>query len=172
MYNLKTIWQQKMLWMNEIWVVDVFFGGMAYITTVRAVWDEPDIMMTSSNGIISTLQAICVGNSPVTWQFPAQRPVTRRFDVFFDLRLNKRLSKQWWGWQFEMPSCSLWHHCSALYSHMEVCRVFGKSTVMLYDFPCYRLGRTIADALVPQTLVYANLSAISIKHLYVYRLQW
>ena len=39
---------------------------------------------------------------------PAQRPVTRSFDVFFDLRLNKRLSKQSWGWWFETPSCSLW----------------------------------------------------------------
>ena len=32
------------------------------------------------------------GNSPVTGEFPSQRPVTRSFDVFFDLRLNKRLS--------------------------------------------------------------------------------
>ena len=31
-------------------------------------------------------------------------------DVSFDLHLNKQLSKQWWGWWFEMPSCSLWHH--------------------------------------------------------------
>ena len=46
----------------------------------------------------STLLAICVGNSPVTGEFHAQRPVTRRFDVFFDLRLNNRLSKQSWGW--------------------------------------------------------------------------
>ena len=38
------------------------------------------------------LLAICAGNSPVTDEFPAQRPVTRSFDVFFDLRLNKRLS--------------------------------------------------------------------------------
>ena len=38
--------------------------------------------------------AICAGNSPVTGEFPAQRPVTRSFDVFFDLRLNKPLSKQ------------------------------------------------------------------------------
>ena len=34
------------------------------------------------------------GNSPVIGEFPTQRPVTRSFDVFFDLRLNKRLSKQ------------------------------------------------------------------------------
>ena len=43
---------------------------------------------------LSALLAICVGNSPVRGEFPAQRPVTRGFDVFFDLRLNKRLSKQ------------------------------------------------------------------------------
>ena len=41
----------------------------------------------------SALLAICAGNSPVVGEFPAQRPVTRSFDVFFDLRLHKRLSK-------------------------------------------------------------------------------
>ena len=46
----------------------------------------------------SVLLALCAGNSPVTGNFAAQRPVTRSFDVFFDLRLNKRLSKQPWGW--------------------------------------------------------------------------
>ena len=48
----------------------------------------------------------------MTGEFPAQRPVTRSFDVFFDLRLNERLSKQSWGWWFETPSCSLWRHCN------------------------------------------------------------
>ena len=42
----------------------------------------------------SALLAICAGNSPVPGEFTAQRPVTRSFDVFLDLRLNKRLSKQ------------------------------------------------------------------------------
>ena len=51
--------------------------------------------------IFSALLALCAGNSPVTGEFPAQRPVTRSFDVFFDLRQNKRLSKQSWGWWFE-----------------------------------------------------------------------
>ena len=41
----------------------------------------------------SALLAICAGNSPVTGEFPAQRPVTRSFHVFFDLHLNKQLSK-------------------------------------------------------------------------------
>ena len=47
---------------------------------------------------VTVLLAILAGKSPVTGEFPAQRPVTRSFDVFFDLRLNKRLSKQLWGW--------------------------------------------------------------------------
>ena len=42
----------------------------------------------------SALLAICAGNSAVTDEFPVERPVTRSFDVFFDLRLNKRLSEQ------------------------------------------------------------------------------
>ena len=60
----------------------------------------------------SALLALCAGNSPVSGEFPAQRPVARSFDVFFDLRLNKRLSKQSWGWWFETPSCPIWRQCN------------------------------------------------------------
>ena len=52
------------------------------------------------------------GNSPVTDEFPAQRPLTWSFDVFFDLRLVERWSKQSWGWWSEAPSHSLWGHCN------------------------------------------------------------
>ena len=38
----------------------------------------------------SALLAICAGNLPVPGDFPAQRPVARSFDVFFDLHPNKR----------------------------------------------------------------------------------
>ena len=58
----------------------------------------------------SALLAVCAGNSPVPGEFPSQRPVTRSFDVFFDLRLDKRLSKQPWGWWFETTSHPLWRH--------------------------------------------------------------
>ena len=61
----------------------------------------------------AALLAICVRNSPVPAEFTAQRPVTRNFDVFFDLRLNKRLSKQSRGWWFEMPSRPSWYYCNA-----------------------------------------------------------
>ena len=64
----------------------------------------------------SALLAICAGNSPVTGEFPAQRPVTRSFDILFDMRLNKRLSKRSWGWWFETPWRPLWHYCSVRWS--------------------------------------------------------
>ena len=46
----------------------------------------PWCMMTSSNG--NNFFRVTA----------TQRPVTRSYDVFFDLRLNKPLSKHWWGW--------------------------------------------------------------------------
>ena len=60
----------------------------------------------------SVVLDLCAGNSPVTGEFPARRPVTRSFDVFFDLRLNTRLSKQSWGWWFERLLRSSWRHCN------------------------------------------------------------
>ena len=62
----------------------------------------------------SALLALCAGNSPVPGEFPAQRPMTQSFDVFFDLRRNKRLSKQSWGWWFETPPRPLWRHSNVL----------------------------------------------------------
>ena len=62
----------------------------------------------------SALLALCAGNSPVPREFPSERPVTQSFDVFFDLCLSKRLSKQSWGWWFETPSCPLWRHCNVV----------------------------------------------------------
>ena len=58
----------------------------------------------------SALLTLCEENPPVTGGFPSQRPATRSFDVFFDLRLNKRLSKESWRRWFETPPCSLWRH--------------------------------------------------------------
>ena len=60
----------------------------------------------------SALLALYAGNSLFYGEFPSQRPMTRSFDVFFDLRLNKLLSKQSWGWWFETPSSPSWRHCN------------------------------------------------------------
>ena len=56
----------------------------------------------------SALLVLWAGNSPVTGEFPIQRPVTRSFDAFFGLRLNKHS----WGRWFETPSCPVWRHCN------------------------------------------------------------
>ena len=86
------------------------------------------IMMTSSNGNIFRVTGPLCGELTGPGEFPTQRPVTRSFDVFFDLRPNKRWSKQPWGWWFETLSWSLWRHCNVLsrgalhsWSHGSVC---------------------------------------------------
>ena len=43
--------------------------------------------------------------------------MTQRFDVFFDLPLNKQFSKQLWGWWFETLLHPLWHHCNGELFH-------------------------------------------------------
>ena len=63
-------------------------------------------------GTFSMLLAICEGNPLVTGGFPSQRPEMQSFDIFFDLCLNKRLTKQSRCWWLEMPSCSLWCYCN------------------------------------------------------------
>ena len=67
----------------------------------------------------SVLLVICAGNSPVTGEFPAQKPVTRSFDVFCDLRMNARLNNQSWAWCFETPTHPLWRRSNE-YSDMYI----------------------------------------------------
>ena len=87
--------------------------------------------MTSSNGSLSAVLAICTGNSPVSGEFPPQKPVTRIFDGFFCyLRLNKPLSKQSGGSWFETPSRSLWRHCNDITDPL-----WGESTGQVYPPP-------------------------------------
>ena len=76
----------------------------------------------------SALLALCAGNSSLTGEFPSQRPVTRSFNVFFDLRLSKRLSKQSWGWWFETPLCSSWRHCNDVDMSVERLNPTTKTT--------------------------------------------
>ena len=68
--------------------------------------------MTSSNGNIFRVTGHLCGEFTGQRWIPHTRPVTRSFDVFFHLRLNKQLSKQSWGWWFETLSRPLWRHCN------------------------------------------------------------
>ena len=84
-------------WYNTVFVYNVPFCSQPYGITASSTFSSnlhqsvSFHMMTSSNGHIFPFFA---GNSQVTNEFPLQGPVTRSFDVFFDLRPNKRLSKQ------------------------------------------------------------------------------
>ena len=105
----------------------------------------------------SALLAICAGNSPVPGEFPAQRPVTRSFDVFFDLRLNQRLSKNSWGWWFETLPRPLWRHCNGLQcgkllnlalalAVVSNCIFFRKGWEAI-TYPCYKFDGGLANFL-------------------------
>ena len=96
------VWNRPLNWneFNEMLCRDSFTAShsrktrsfenyIALIPSYASAWWRHQ-METSS-----ALLAICAGNSPVgPGEFPAQRPVTRSFDAFFDLSLNKRFSKQ------------------------------------------------------------------------------
>ena len=97
------------------------------------------VMMTPSNGNIFRVTGPLCGEFTGPGEFPAQRPVTRSFDVLFDLRLNKRLSKQPWGWWFETPAWSLWRHRNANTwgndngSHRSVQLIHNESVISVWN---------------------------------------
>ena len=107
MFSLICPWTNG--WANNRGASDLKRHRAHYDVTVMRNSRAEQRMMTSS---FSALLAICARNSPVNGEFPSQRPVTRSFDVFYDLRLNKRLSKQVWGWWFETLLRPLWRHCN------------------------------------------------------------
>ena len=69
-------------------------------------YDQPWSWWRHEMETFSAILALCAGNSTVTGEFTSQRPVTRSFDVSFDLHLNKQLSTHSWGWWFQTPSRS------------------------------------------------------------------
>ena len=91
------------LWISDvIWQVIIGWGNACRLVSAKS---SPARMLNSwwcqQIETFSTSLAICPWNSPVTGIFPTQMAVTRSFDVFFDLRLNKRLSKL---------ECGTWYH--------------------------------------------------------------
>ena len=81
------------------------------------------------------LLAICAGNSLVISEFPAQRLVTRSLDVFFDLRLNKRLSEFTGQMASDAENVSIWwrHHVNQWWasSLTHVCDATGHELTYL-----------------------------------------
>ena len=90
-----------------------FIDKTNIISDYSAMQSDNNAWWCHQIGTFSALLAICVWNSPVSSEFPSQRPVTWSFDVFY-LRLNKPLSKQSWGWWFETLSRPSWRHCDGM----------------------------------------------------------
>ena len=106
--------------------------------------------------ISSALLTLFAGNSPVPGEIPAQSPVTRSFDVFFDLHLNKRLSKHSWCWWFETPSIRCMPPSFYLWS--------GRVTVILFDLHGTNAS-SLSVHLIPEGVVvsFCNINEICLK---------
>ena len=119
-------------------------------------------MMTSSNGNIFRVTGPLCGEFTGPGEFPAQRPVTRSFDVFFDQRLNNRLSKQPWGCWFETLSCSLWRHRNEVEFVYAIC--------WLWIFLSLRVISTTAierlNCIVHGTINYTSTNKLSLIWMY------
>ena len=97
-YIFHTIGYYNMCWITCDCVKYHIYGAL--LRHINSYWWWRRHQMET----FSASLAFCARNSPVTGEFSAQRPVTQSFDVFFDLSLNKRLSKQSRRWWFETPS--------------------------------------------------------------------
>ena len=142
-FRTRELWyfSVTLLWLNSVsqWIVTPIFT-----TTYRAVllkhgqlsvqcsrqrplarsWIRYGVYrdVTSSNGNIFRVTGPLCGEPPVTGEFPTQSPVTQSFDVFFDLRLNRRLSKPSRPRWFETSSRSLWRHCNVVIRSLQLDR--------------------------------------------------
>ena len=80
--------------------------------------------MTSSNGNIFRVTGLLCGEFTGPRWIRRTKASDAELWCLFDLRPNKRLSKQSWGWWFETLSCSLWRHCNEVIDDdlSSVCR--------------------------------------------------
>ena len=137
-------------------------------------------MMTSSNGNIFRVTGPLCGEFTGPGEFPTQRPVTQSFDVFFDLRLNRRLSKQPWGWWFETLSWSLWRHRnedqlnrSRLYDNDMRCRAELVSVFAAHCFTVLKLLKCfnpMACSSIYNRYIYCTVVNIARRHGHVFRM--
>ena len=143
------------------------------------------LTMTSSNENIFRVTGHLCGEFTGPGEFPTQRPVTRSFDVLFDLRLNKRLIKQPWGWWFETPSWSLWRQCNvwlgirprpghhkslmqvSYCASMEVIIVKAGFYYIFNKFECFLCWSTFISTITRQNDTLWTSSALTLLSVYV-----
>ena len=105
MLCLKTRFHPVATYCGQFWLCLAWLLYRAYVR-------QGNIMMTSSNWNIFRVTGHLCGE----FTGPRWIPLTKTSDAelwcFFDLRLNKRISKQSWGWWFETQARPLWRHCN------------------------------------------------------------
>ena len=134
------------------------------IVQENKIWlcHEQKTQLTKERKLILARVSRCQNNS-ITRAL-LRRAMTRSFDVLFDLRLNKRLSKQKWGWWFETPLHSLWRHCndsligscSVPIHYLNLCRLIkngalginlSKSWIEILNFSVSQMGLKMSQGL-------------------------
>ena len=104
-----------MYWWCQYWCR--FKLDAEYGSSHRRTNDDPVLVMTSSN-----LNIFCVtGHLCGEFTGPRWIPHSKANDAelwYFGLRLNKRLSKQLWGWWFETLPRPLWRHSNVRLIHV------------------------------------------------------
>ena len=81
--------------------------------------------MTSSNGNIFRVTGhLCGEFTGPRWIPRTEASDAEVWGFFFNLLLNKRLSKQWWGWWFETPLHPLWRHCNASDDQIQIPSIY------------------------------------------------
>ena len=137
-------------------------------------------MMTSSNGNIFRVTGPLCGEFTGPSEFPTQRPVTRSFAVYFDLRLNKRLCKQSWGWWFETLLCPLWRHSNGRRVASDTLVIISAHNGLLLDrrqaitwssaaYMCQWTGSSLVQIMACR---YLNQSCVIINWTLRNKLQW
>ena len=103
----------------------------------------------------SAVLAICAGNSPVSSEFPAQRPVTRSFEVFFDLRLIKRL-----GWVNTHGAGHLWRHCNVKHSiealEIKIQEILIKTENILSKKTYFEMSHVVLGRFLRKKCIFNN----------------
>ena len=119
--------------------------------------------MKSSNGsIFHDTGPLCREFTGYRW-IPRIKPVTQNFDAFFDLRLNRRLSKQLLGWWSETPSHPLWRHCNEYHLLGWRLQIGGgpcKLYAMSFGLNVYLLSKYFFLFLMSPNMIMYNMNTV------------
>ena len=146
--------------MNITFILQPWLVLLSWYPGTKSYLCNSGTPQTKSRFWVSSSSKLCLHDDVIKWKplpryWPFVRGIHRSpvnsphnclwrggFDVFFDLRLNKRLSKQWWGWWFETPSRPLLRHCNDLgiyfqertYECKHISNINSLICVFLIDF--------------------------------------